>query len=238
MTLREIIYLCLDEVKGFSDDFNYTEEHILFLITKYRSFLLKQRYSDIRKHIPSSNYQEICIDLEPYSEGPLCTDNVYLRSIKPLPNLMSISNPIVSPMSSLDSLSISNVSIERFKHTGHNKYLQNIIYSTVNTDNHLYLKSTNPQFIYIRKVKLYGIFDDFEATFNMSCTSEDSCDIMDMQFPLESALVPPLIELVVKELVGAIYRPEDNMNNAKDDTTPNNSTARPYYPQYKTINNG
>jgi hypothetical protein len=34
---------------------------------------------------------------------------------------------------------------------------------------------------------------------------------------LEDALVPVIVELVVKELSGAKYQPKDNENNANDD---------------------
>ena len=40
---------------------------------------------------------------------------------------------------------------------------------------------------------------------------------MDKNFPIEDALISPLIELVVKELSGAIYKPKDDENNASDD---------------------
>jgi len=33
--------MVLDELKGESDDFSFTEDHILFLIDKYRALLLK-----------------------------------------------------------------------------------------------------------------------------------------------------------------------------------------------------
>ena len=55
MKWREAIYMVLDEIKGSSDDFTYTKEHIAFLLGKYRALLLKQRYSDIRRQIPESN---------------------------------------------------------------------------------------------------------------------------------------------------------------------------------------
>ena len=48
-TFREIVYLVLDELKLTSDDATFTENHIIYLINNYRSFLLKQRYSDIKK---------------------------------------------------------------------------------------------------------------------------------------------------------------------------------------------
>ena len=40
---------------------------------------------------------------------------------------------------------------------------------------------------------------------------------MDMEFPLEEALIPPVIEMIVKELGGQKYQAEDTANNANDD---------------------
>ena len=43
------------------------------------------------------------------------------------------------------------------------------------------------------------------------------CDPMDKVFPIEDALIPPIIELVVKELINPVFNPKDEENNAKDD---------------------
>lgn len=53
----------------------------------------------------------------------------------------------------------------------------------------------------------------------MACPEENGaiCKLEDKEFPIEDALVPPLIELVVKELRGPEYSPKDEDNNAKDD---------------------
>jgi hypothetical protein len=40
-TFRDIVYMIMDELKLSSDDSYYTEDHIIFLISKYRAFLLK-----------------------------------------------------------------------------------------------------------------------------------------------------------------------------------------------------
>ena len=40
---------------------------------------------------------------------------------------------------------------------------------------------------------------------------------MDSEFPLEDALIPSCIELIVQELSGARYAPDDTVNNDKDD---------------------
>jgi len=218
MTLRQIVYMCLDELKLYSDDANFNEEHIIFLVDKYRAFLLKQRYSDIKKQIPSSNFQEICLDLEVTSDLSPC-GGVLLRSIDTIPETMCIGSHSVYPIDYYQGTHISLISRERMRVVGYNKYLQNIIYCSKGTDGHLYFKSGNPQFVHLRKVKYRGIFEDIEAASRLSCNSstDTKCDILDTEFPLESALVPPLLELVVKELTVAEYKPEDTANNATDD---------------------
>ena len=40
---------------------------------------------------------------------------------------------------------------------------------------------------------------------------------MDVDFPLEADLIPQMIELIVKELLGVNYRPKDDVNNSSDD---------------------
>ena len=72
--------MVLDELKGMSDDFTFTEGHIAFLLGKYRSFILKQRYyTDIKKAISESNYQTICLDLieVPAINGEECEGGSY-----------------------------------------------------------------------------------------------------------------------------------------------------------------
>ena len=99
-TYKELIYMCLDELKLYSDDALYTEEHIMFLLGKYRTFLIKQRYSDVKKQIPESNYQTICLDLieVPAISGEPCEGGSYLRSKEKIPFLMKIGNPRVYPI--------------------------------------------------------------------------------------------------------------------------------------------
>ena len=54
-TYREQVYLILDELKGISDDFSFTEEHIMYLLDKYRAFVLSQKYGDIKKEIAETD---------------------------------------------------------------------------------------------------------------------------------------------------------------------------------------
>ena len=220
-TYKELVYMCLDELKLYSDDALYTEEHIMFLLGKYRTFLIKQRYSDVKKQIPESNYQTICLDLieVPAISGEPCEGGSYLRSKEKIPFLMKIGNPRVYPIDYYQG-EITYVSRDRMRYVGYNKYLQNIIYASLGPDNYLYFKSFNPQFLYLEKIRMTGIFEDTLAASELQCPDENGnivCDVLDREFPIEAALVPPLIELVVKELLGAEYRPDDKTNDAKDE---------------------
>ena len=219
MTYKEVIYIILDEIKGTSDDFIFNEDHILFLIDKYRAFLLKQRYSDIRKQIPESNYQTICLDLieVPAISGEPCEGGSYLRSRDKIPFLMPLGITRVYPIDYYQG-EISFINRDRMRYVGYNKYLNNIIYCSIAPDNYLYFKSNNPQFLYLEKVRMVGIFLDSVKASSIHCDDEDKeCDPLDRLFPLEDSLLPNLTELVVKELTNSIYRPDDESNNAKDD---------------------
>lgn len=220
-TFKELVYMVIDELKITSDDSLFTEDHIIFLLSKYRSFILKQRYSDIKKSMPESNYQTICFDLieVPAISGEPCEGGYYLRSKIKIPFISSLGISRVYPIDYYQG-EISFISRDRMRYVGYNKYLGNIIYCSLGPDNYLYFKSTNPQFSYLEKVRFTAIFQDAVEASGLQCpnsTGETVCDLIDREFPIESALVPPLLELVIKELSGAIYRPEDNDNNAKDE---------------------
>lgn len=220
-TYKELVYMCLDELKLYSDDTLYTEEHIMFLLGKYRTFLIKQRYSDVKKQIPESNYQTICLDLikVPAISGEPCEGGSYLRSKEKIPFLMKIGNPRIYPIDYYQG-EITYVSRDRMRYVGYNKYLQSIIYASLGPDNYLYFKSFNPQFLYLEKVRMTGIFEDTLAASELQCPDENGdivCDVLDREFPIENALIPPLIQLVVEELTKAEYKPEDKENNSDDD---------------------
>lgn len=223
---KEIVSMVLDELKVTSDDSIYTEEHIVFLAGRYRTFLLKQRYySDLKKQIPESNYQTLCLSLEQVEaiEGLPCEGGYYLRTTKPVPDLMPFGITRIYPSGSYYKGNIEFVTKDRFKFTGHNKWLQNIIYATLDPDGRIYLTSQNPQFMYLQQATLTGIFEDAEKASELECDKDGNtreCDILDKDFPIEDALVAPLIELITHELSPSVAAPEDKENNANDNLSP------------------
>lgn len=218
MTWRQVVYMVLDSLKLASDDAYYTQEHVVFLVSKIRSAILKQTYSDIKKEIPESNYQTICLDLEETSgfNNGVC-DETYLKSIQKIPTTLPIGNTKVHTSDYFQG-EITYVSRERFKYVGYNKWLQNIIYASLGPDQHIYLKANNPQAMYLDKISITGIFEDTEEAAKLSCDNNEdtNCDILDTTFPIEEGLVSTLIEMTVKFLSGSAYKPKDTSNDAAD----------------------
>ena len=173
-TYNELTYQVLDELKLISDDSHFVEEHVVFLLDKYRVFLLKQRYSDIRKEIPESNYQTICLDLEHITDinGVPCTGANYLRSVQQIPHMMSIGSQKVTTLDYFQG-NINYTNSERFKYVGHNKFLKNQAYATIAPDSYLYIKSDNPQMYYLKKVKVTGIFEDSTKVAELQCPNNE-----------------------------------------------------------------
>ena len=220
-TYREIVYMCLDELKMISDDSYFTEDHIIFLADKYRAFLLKKNYTDIKKTIPDTNYQTLCLSLEKVKSiaDDECS-TTYLRSVEEIPELLPVGTPRVTTLDFF-SPEITYVSWERLKYVGHNSFLRNIMYCSIGPDNKVYFRSQNPQMNYLEKVKYSGIFENSAEAAKLECDNQGDtgaqCDVLYAEFPLEEALIPLVIELIVKELTGAAYKPEDKENNASDD---------------------
>lgn len=217
-TWRDITYMILDLLKQSSDDSYYTQEHVLFLASKMRSAILKQTYANIKKEIPESNYQNICLDLieVPAIAGEPCEGGSYLRSKQKIPTTLPVGNTKIYPVDYYQG-EITYVSRERMRYVGYNKWLQNIIYASLGPDQYLYFKSSNPQYIYMKQVRMIGIFEDAESAAKLQCEGQDSsCDVLDTPFPLEEGLVTTLIEMATKFLSGSIYKPQDSNNDASD----------------------
>ena len=224
MLVKEIVYMCLDLLKQNSDDAFYTEEHLIFLLKKYRAFLIKKEQDKERSTTDIASefeYQQICLNLEKIDamDGHPCTGGYYLRTTQKIPKLLEGIQPRVYPLDFYQGINVAYVARDRMKYIGSNPYLQNIIYSSLGPDLHLYLYSSNPQFLYLKQLRMNAVFEDFEEATSLLCDSSGqsaSCDVLDTEFPIRDYLVPALIELVVKELQPNTVLKEDDINNAKD----------------------
>lgn len=230
--------MVLDILKEHADDAFFTEEHIIFLASKFRVFLLERKYKNSRnqtyQNMSDENLQEICLDLEPTDVLPYGCSGMWLKSTQKIPNMVGSYEPKLFVPSDMVHSMVTMIPPERMPYVGYNKWLKNIIYAAKSSDGYLYLKGNNPQFLYLEKARLQGIFSNPEEAAKLSCDGDgngNGCDILSMDFPLEEALIPSCIELIVQELIGSRYAPEDKSNDAKDNlgdaAVTNSKPARP-----------
>ena len=233
MTYEEAVYLVMDLLHLMSDDAGYTEQHIIFLLNKYRIFLLKNadKENPVNSNISDSAYQTVELDLNLVSsaDGISCvssymtTDPYYIwRSTEKVPTLSSVGTPkvyyikdtplepIKTPLDDFYQVEMPYISMDRMKYVGQNRWLKRFLYCSVGPDGYLYAKSTEyyPDPLH---VVFKGIFEDPEDVF------DDSVDIMTQELPIDESLIPQLIDYIVKLIAAAEYRPDDPYNNAADD---------------------
>ena len=220
-TFGEIIYSVLDILKERADDAYYTEEHIIFLANKMRAFLLERKYKNTRNstfvEMSDENKQEICISLEAADLLPGSCQGPWLKSTEKIPATVTGTTPkILAPSDMVHSM-VTYIAPERMPYVGYNKWLKNIIYAAKSADGYLYLHSNNQQFMMLDSLKMDAVFSDSEEAAKLACNPEEgACNILEAKFPLEGSLIPSCIEMVVQELLGSRYAPEDKDNDAKD----------------------
>lgn len=207
--------MTLDLSKLSSDDMTINEEHVMFLLDKVRAALLVQKYKTIKLEVAESNYQRLCLELEPTEPLEPCAEGMYLRTKDKVPFLLGIGNSTVYPTDYYQGLNICLIARERMRVAGYNEFLNNIIYCSINPDGYLYFKSNNPQFKYLTNVQFSAVFEDASKASELAC--DFICEPWDREFALEQPLVQVLIDGLVREITGAAYRPADTENTANDD---------------------
>lgn len=214
MTYREAIYMIFDMLKVASDDSYWEEEHIIFILNKYRSILLSQKYKGIKVDIPISFYQQIPISLIKSSVNDMYT------STEKIPNIVNLNGIILENFISDElnptKFNFNFTTIQRLKFIGFNKWLKNELYFALDYDNYLYVKSGNNSIPVPNKIIGNFILDNPLDILKFLPENEIPEDPIDYIFPVEGSLVQTIIEMSVKELSQSIYLPEDKKNNSTD----------------------
>lgn len=228
-TYRELIYIVLDEVKQYTDDTRFTENHIRFLLDKYRAFILKKTYNDGKIKPSSSNYSTICIDVDMSYDS--CNSYVTGKSTKPLPDIMSISNTNIFLGDSSES-NIEVISDSRMDFAGESKYSSNIIYASITSDRYVKIKSKNIGAKYIKEIKVSAIFegDVSEYSCNKDKEGEGSSNdcYLDSTYPLEESLQAIVIQQVFSDIYKTLNIPEDTTNNSSEGRSNLPTSINPY----------
>lgn len=221
MTKREIIYSVFEKLKILTDDSDLTEEFISSLIDSKRAMLLKQQFGKSPWDMPLQAQQEICLTLEVADaiDGVTCFGKI-LRSKLKLPSSVKIrgkQGPLLVRKMDRMQISINIVPIERLPFLGHNQFLANQLYAAVDYDGKLYLFSNNSSHMFLSALKVTDVFEAPDDATEMSCDTEFSyIDPWDQDYPIESAMVDPLVNIIMQELTKTLSLPQDNVNDAED----------------------
>ena len=230
----EIVYAVLDLLKESADDAFYTEEHVIFLANKFRPYLIERKYRKSRNTtystVSDQNRQQICINLQPEDILPGDCEGIWLRSVEKIPDIVDVADPIISAPSDMVFSMVNWIAPERMPYVGHNKWLRKIIYAAKSADGYLYLSNSNPAFQHLDQIRMDAVFSNPEEAAALSCDAgEGPCDVLDMDFPLEDGLIVSCIELIVQEIAGSRYAPQDKTNDASDELADANLTGRRAY---------
>lgn len=105
-TYRELVYLVIDLAKLISDDSTLNENHIVYLLDRYRTYLLEQKYKNNNYSVPINNAQEFCSNVKLIPLHGSCgdcgdncegSDDAFLyKTVNAIPNLLNVGSPIAS----------------------------------------------------------------------------------------------------------------------------------------------
>lgn len=210
-----------------SHDSRLSRRHIYNKLLTVRGLLMFQKLNK-NQHISQWSYQTLpCVELElvPAHECPClppvgCT---ILRSRYTLPEpVNSISKHLFQSITSIEaSMSFGETSWKAKKWRSGDKYTSKKPDFLIH-DDYLYLTVTKA----IKVVSVVGLFNDPVEAENFPSFCDASIESvpcpgspLEVEFPIDSSMLEPLIEISVKELVFAFSQmKEDITNDARDNT--------------------
>lgn len=235
MTLREIIYDVVEHLNAYSDDTNIADEHIAFIVKNKRNLLLKQYMSNLRKEIPQEAIQTICMSLEIDQN---CFEDInVLKSTAKIPATLDNtgrSNIIKAYGGTRFQKNINIIDYSRIPLVAAEQYNETQLFVAVDPRSYLVVYNSAESHLLLEQLELEGVFESPEEAYALTCESniicDESttsrgnpddcipCDFYDVQYPIESALVDPLVMQIVQELLIKYKVPLDELNNTEDDS--------------------
>lgn len=232
-TFREIVYMVLDHNKLSNDDSYIEPEHVLYIVSKLRAYLLTSKYQKAAAPISNSNFQTITLELEPVDNMCGCNNGGMwmMKSVVAVPNVLLLNNyeglTVVNPASTFGCQPMFNfVNPTRFNFVGYNKWLRDQQYATIGPDGYLYVKSANSEILNLEMLQVSAVFENAEkaaeiiAEYNRrdECADENAvCDVMDAEFPLEEGLITLLLDNASQFIYQMTMKPSDEKNSSNDE---------------------
>lgn len=219
-TLRFIINDVLEILNRYSDDTNFSQEHIAYNVNTARAMFLQQRYGSRSNILPEKVKQHFNHELEMAEDNEFSSGlGTILRTVNPIQLPLEPfnfkSNIKISTGSYLDPY-FTFISRERFPYVGKSKWVQNQIYVTIGSDFRLYFTSGNPNVKILENVKLSYVTESPEDVYPYTIDYDSNIDFWDVEYPFEQNLISQMTDMIIKKLGPKLEIPEDKNNNADD----------------------
>ena len=224
MTKRDLIFTIYELLKVSSDDTDLSEEFVSSLVDSTRAKLIKQTYGNKEWNIPIEVTQELCFQLENVASvnGATCFGTI-LRSTAVIPKGLSVkgANGALLSVRTYDKkqLHLNIVPVERLPFIGVNPYTSGMLYAAIDSDRKIYVVSGQRAHAMMKFVKVKGIYENPDEAFALQCDDAEVCESWDKEYPCELAMQDDIVAIIVNQLAARFGFPEDNTNNAEDDTT-------------------
>lgn len=222
MTLREITYDIIELLNAYSDDSRISEEHIEFMIGSKRALLLKQYLSNGKKEIPQESMQLICMPLE---KDDTCFSSISVLKSKDKvpPTLDNTGRSNIAKAYGRGVRDIKNLNIidySRLPYAGRSCYTSSQIYLSLDPKSHLILYSPTNKHMLVESLEIEGVFEDPRKAYELSCDN-NSVPFEDSDYPMEAAMLDPVKNLILQDLLNKYRIPMDIVNNGEDDIVVN-----------------
>lgn len=229
-SLNEIAYSIKETLRDYSDDSDISTEHIKYLVNLYRANLLKKDLSKPGRNVNESLIQDLgCLELELADPADCCavsTDCTILRTKSTIPDPIELhSSPLITSVGPVNILNsrFTFVSYHRAIFSGNgefNKYSIFAFYYNNNSGKRIYIKSNpdNKDIQMLEHIKVRGVFEDPSQIKNFNdCETGNKCYDDNMNYPINSWLIPTIKDAVIKENLRLLGTPPDAENNSQDD---------------------
>ena len=227
MLISKLIYDIRTAIRDTVDDTRFSNKYILHLYNLKRSKYLRNDANNLQKLIDNSILQKFCMDMEEVSVNECNLDydcGTIMRSttIIPLPLELHLKSAITEVKPSVKITKPFNfVNKERAVWSQYSPFAESI-YAFLDTDKYIYLISKSETVKLIDCITVTGIFEDPLELQNYKncCGCDDAKPCFDedaTEYPLQSHHIDAVRLEIIRDLIGSLNLPKDEINNSNDD---------------------
>ena len=223
ITYNTIVYDIKETLTGnkIVDDFDIDDRRIIYLFNIQRDMWLKREYNTPGRNFSPQIVQSICVDLE-LKSSYLCPCNdfegcdEFLVSTVDIPTFLELHNkPAITKIGSPDLTNyfFSVVPYAQSIYSGNGRFNSRGNFAFL-IENRIYIPIKSAAQKLISRINIMGVFEDPTALASFKSCSGQVCFDKDAPYPVSSAMIPFIKEMLLKEL--SIRGPKDVINDSNN----------------------